>query len=400
MRLFSLERNWLRLHAILLIKTHDLLTALDEQLHVDNDENFIDGIKIIIDTLKPKQLLNYTIANGDPRLLGLSAELCHKSPSYLKQLKVSNINWQNIWLEAVKKGNGLDEGLEKPQIQINKFLDLVVNDGEYNLELLERVSHSEYGNLLEYKNRPNIWVRLDAKVRDVFLVKTASTLLRNLATNPTIEIPHEPILQDFILKYAISDFLYYNSDNLKITLPVFEMFAHIEESVLENYIYNYPERRLEMIDAIQLGQLIKQRRYYRVARAIYSRTSNKQSPFRFALSECYELLGLWEQGGIALYGLLNNVVFTEDMWWEAFQETSYKLYPSGPRDRKIWVEAGGQEYDLLNTGTGKEQWIDALNKLRHGAFKGITAKKLLSTISKNYKNYEPLKMLRKMEKSL
>lgn len=119
-----------------------------------------------------------------------------------------------------------------------------------------------------------------------------------------------------------------------------------------------------------------------------------------ALAECYRLLSVFDQGYIKFKGYLDNIIFTEDSWWEAFQEIAYKLYSDGPKDRKIWMEAGGEEYDLLTNGTVKEVWIDALQKLRKGAFKDITEEKLLKKMLKEHPKYEPLKMLKELRNKL
>ena len=112
-----------------------------------------------------------------------------------------------------------------------------------------------------------------------------------------------------------------------------------------------------------------------------------------ALNECYLLLDGFTQMYIKYSGLIKDVKITEDQWWSAFAEIAYKLYSGGPKDNKIWLEADGEEYDLLTVGTGKELWIAALNKLRKGGCAGITIKKLLIKMMKDYKRNGELKTL-------
>ena len=226
---------------------------------------------------------------------------------------------------------------------------------------------------------------------------TASRVLEELSRNEAFDIPDDEQLQRFILDGELSGFLYYNREKISVVLPVFSRFGGIPDGVIADYIHYY-RGRLSAVEALQLGMVVRRDRLYRSTKAIYDRTE-RGSNFTIALSECYELLGTWEKGKIAFFGLLDNIPFGEDLWWEAFQETAYTLYQGGPRDRKIWMEAGGHEYDLLNAGTGKEIWIDALTQLRNGLSSGVTVKKLLTAMSKDYKNNEKLKMLKKLRNS-
>lgn len=251
---------------------------------------------------------------------------------------------------------------------------------------------------MDYKNRNEIWRKLSSESRENFLAKTSTELLNKFSKNPSIEIPDDDSLEGYIVKNGISKFLYFNKDDFKKTLPIFLKFSKLDESNLENYVYYY-RGNLDIVDATQLGRLVAKRNYGRVAKVIYQR-AGRDSAFKVALSECYYLLGLFDQGYIKLSGFLKNISFNEDKWWEAFQEIAYSLYSEGPKDRKIWMEAGGQEYDLLSRGTGKEVWIDALQKLRNGAYKDITIQKLLKKMVQEHPRYERLKMLQELRNKL
>lgn len=398
-RKFGLSKNWLKLHAISLFREFELEEALSKQLHVDTDKKYLEGINIITDLANPKQVIDFSINNNDLRLIQISGKLCHKNPALLNNLEVSNLNWQLIWIEAIKNGNNIDDGLINPRVQIYKLFDSLIEGYEIQEKLLEEISLSQYANFLEYKNRNKVWQRIPQKIRDNFLSKTATEFLEKLSRNTSLEVPDDRLLQNYITNSrAIADYLYYNRDNFKAVLPLFIKFTDINENILTDYVYNF-RGVLDVIDAVQLGQLVAKRKYYRVVEAIY-RKANRNSPFLVALNECYFLLGLWDQGFIALNGLLRNIRFTEDMWWEAFQELSYNLYQNGPTDRKIWVEAGGHEYDLLTNRAAKEIWIDALRKLRNGGCEGITIQSLIEKMLRNHKNNERLKALKELRYKL
>lgn len=394
---FALEKNWLRLYATSLIKEFDFQRALSEQLKVDKNKKYVDGINVIVSAAKPRQLINFTVINGDSRLLNICGELCLDDSSLLNKLEVQNSNWRHIWLDSIKRGNTIDKGIVRAKPKMFEVLDLVFNGIEVEEELLEEISSSDYANILEYKNRSQIWKELPLSIRENFLSKTATELLNKLSKNPAIEIPDDDFLEDYIIKNGISNFLYFNKEDFKKTLPIFLKFTKLSERVLEDYVYCY-RGKLDLVDATQLGQLVKERDYKQVAKAIYERM-DRDSAYKIALSECYHLLSLYNQGYLKLTGSLNNISFSEDKWWESFQETVCNLY-SSPKERKIWIEAGGDEYDLLSYGTGKEQWVDALQKLRNGAYENITIEKLLKKMLKEHSKYEPLKLLQKLRNKL
>ncbi|MDT7540963.1 MAG: hypothetical protein QOE33_867 [Acidobacteriota bacterium] len=395
---FALKRNWLKLYATTLIREFDFQEALSEQLKVDTNEKYVEGINIITASVKPERLIKFSIVDGDSRLLNICGDLCHNNPSLLSKLEIQNKNWRYIWLKSIKRGNKIDDGIIKPQTKIYEVLDLIVKGTEIDEDLVQQISLSDYANVLEYKNRNGIWKKLSSKSRENFLAETSADLLHKISKNPSIEIPDDDFLEEYIINNGMSNFLYFNRDDFKKTLPIFLKFSQLGESNLEDYVYNY-KGKLDIVDATQLGRLVGTRNYGRVAKAIYHQ-AGRDSAFKVALNECYFLLGLFDQASIKLTGFLKNISFNEDKWWEALQEIAYTLYSEGPKDRKIWMEAGGQEYDLLSHGTGKEVWIDALHKLRYGAYREITIQKLLKKMVKEHPRYEPLKMLQELRNKL
>lgn len=396
LRDFAIARRWFRFHGTLLISLLNFESAIKAHLKVDDLFEELEAIKIITDKGNSKEVLNFAIQNGDPRLLTIASELCYKEPSLLKSLDTRKINWRTVWLGSIRKGNQIDQGLLKPSKKILEIFDLLLDGDDIEEELLVYISKSEYANLFVYKNRSELWLRIPPIIRTTFLRKTAEFFLERLSKDPSTEIPNDEILEDFIVNNGIHDFLYYNRNDFKKTLPIFLMFTKLNEEILGKYIYYY-NGNLDYVDATQLGKLVNHLDSRYLANTIYSK-SKANSQFKVALNECFNQLSYFDRGNIVWFGFLDNIIFTEEQWWEAFQETACSLYSGGPRDRKIWAEAGGEEYDLLSFGSGKEQWVDAVTKLRKGFFKKISIEKLLKKMRKEHPKYEPLTMLENLRK--
>ena len=396
---FAAEINWLKLHAAILKNEHPFELAISEQLKVDTDLHFYEAVKIITNGVKPQSILDFAVTNGDDRLIKIAGHLCHDDSTLLTKINVRNSHWQGIWFEAISNGNSIADGIKKPQKEIFKLFDNLVEGNSCNENLLEEISESEFANLLDYPKMELICLKLPISLKNKFLEKTASTLLKSVSEDSTFEVPSDKILSDYIINSeAISTFLYYNRGNIKNALPIFSTFKQLHERILKDYVSFYTGP-LNVIDATQLGKLVSDRRYKNVSYVINYKTFPDNN-FKYALTECYSLLDFITQGLILLSGRSSNVNITTDQWWEAFKELSIKLYSGGPSDNKIWLQASGEEYDLLTSGTGKELWIHALEKLRNGGCTGITIEKLLKKMIKEHLKNDELKTLKDLKSKI
>ncbi len=389
---FAIKAKWLKLHAAILKNEHPFELALAEQLKVDTDFQFDEAVKIITNGVKPQLILDFAITHSDNRIIKITGSLCHDDYTLLTKINVKNSNWQRIWLEAICNGNSITDGIKNPQNEIFNLFDFLVEGNSCNENLLQKISESEFANLLDYPKMGLIWLKFPTNLKNKFLEKTASSLLKSISENSTFKLPSDKVISDYIIRgEAISTFLYYNKGNIKNTLPIFTAFKQLNECILKDYISNYTGT-LDVIDAIQLGKLVINRGYKSVADVIYGKIFYNHN-FEYALKECYSLLDFLKQVHIYLSGSFSNIKPKTDQWWDAIQELFIKLYSGGPSDNKIWLQAGGEEYDLLKYGTGKELWIHALKKLRKGGCTGITIEKLLMKMMQEHPNNDELKTL-------
>jgi hypothetical protein len=86
-------------------------------------------------------------------------------------------------------------------------------------------------------------------------------------------------------------------------------------------------------------------------------------------------------------------VIREDEWWDSFVELSTRLYPRGIEDNDIWHEADG-DVSRIRRGTGREQWIHALDLLRKGGTGGsMTVEGLLHQMRNDFYGNADLELL-------
>lgn len=395
MREFAVKRCWYRFHSTLLIQEHSFESAIKEQLKVDTHYNSLDGLEIIINGVKPEAIIDFTVLNGDKRLIDISGKLCREDSSQLERIDFKNVHWQAVWLKSVVNGNNILDGFKNPKKNVFRMFDDIVEGNSVNEQLLERISNTEFANILNYKKRENIWSKFPSTLQTKFLGKTASALLESLSLDSTIELPADKILSEYILEYAIGDFLYYNP--IKNALPVFDRYNTIPEHFISTYIRNY-QGPISVIVGTHLGKLIQKENYTDVAYSVYSQAS-KNNNWKYALAECYHLLDFFTKGLLILSGILDTVNITTDQWWESVEEIIIDLYPNANSLVTVWKKAGGEEADLLMNATPRNVWNSAINNLRIGKFSEIDMCKLLKEIKKNYGENKKFKIIYDLRKN-
>lgn len=392
---FAVKRSWYKFHAKLLTLEYQFELALTEQLNTFPDYFIKDGIEIVIAGIKPKAIVDFAILNGDKRLIDVAGQLCIKEPSLLDIIDFPNENSIKIWSVAISNGLKIDDSFKDAQKKIFNLFDYIVEGQAIPENVWEKISDSEFTNVLEYKNREIFWNQIPSKFLTTFLVNTSSSLLESIHRNPTVEIPNDEILSEYIINYAIGFFLQTNP--IKNSLPIFNKYVSIPEHYITTYIRNY-QGQISAIEATQLGKLVNSRSYKNVADAIYYKAS-KSNNWKFAMAECHYLLGFYLKAALAFSDTLEKVSITTDQWWESAEEIICDLYPNGISLAAIWKKAGGKESELLINTTAELVWRDALSKLRNKGYKNITMNSLLKEINKTYGENEKFKLIYQLRKN-
>jgi len=394
----SISNNWLRLYAHLLDRQFELGTALTELFKIDKDENYFEAIEAIIAGKDDNLVIDYSVDTGESRMIKIAGIICHKVPKHLKKMDVLNTNWQLIWVEAIQKGSQVEAGLKEPEIEIHKLFDHLIGGNVVSERLIDKISQSEFGNLLTYPNKDVLWGKLSLSAKDNFLTKTSSALIEKLSRNSSIKIPNDTVLLDYISRKGIADFLYLNRNNLKSVIPVFEKFPQLNDNNLQDYLNNF-SGQINAVESTRLGKLISKRRFSKSAYTIYQKSS-KHNNWRFALEECHYLLDILTKGLLLISGILSSAVkIPTDEWWQSAEELIIELYPNGTSLTTIWKKAGGKESDLLAKGTSSEIWSDVFYKLRKEHFKEITMNNLLKEVKKQYGENQKFKIIYDLRKN-
>jgi hypothetical protein len=394
---FSISNNWLRLYAHLLDRQFELDAALTELFKIDKDENYFEAIEAIIAGKDDNLVIDYSVDTGESRMIKIAGKICHKVPKHLKKMDVLNTNWQLIWVEAIQNGSQVEAGLKEPEIEIHKLFDHLIGGNVVSERVIDKISQSEFGNLLTYPNRTVLWGKLSLSAKDNFLIKTSAELLEQLSKNSTIEIPNDTVLLDHISRKGVFDFLYYNRNNIKSVIPVFEKFSQLSDNNLRDYLNNC-SGQIDAIDATRLGKFIAVRHFSNSAYTINSKAS-KTNNWKYALAECHHLMDFITKGILSLSGILSTVKISTDQWWQSAEELIIELYPNGTSLTTIWKKAEGKESDLLAKGTSSEIWSDVFYKLRKEHFKGITMNNLLKEVKKQYGENQKFKIIYDLRKN-
>jgi hypothetical protein len=388
---FAAHQSWYRFHATLLLNQHPFDLALTLQLEVDTDSNYFDGIDIILRGANSNMIIDFTLSNGDSRLIDAASKICHDTPSELQRISFANPYWQDIWLRSIALGNTILEGFTNPQEKIFEFFDAIIDGTPVNIKLIQMVADTQFTDILHYHKREALWGKLPGNLRTIFLRKTAASLLESLSINPTIKVPADAVLSDYIMTNAIGDFLYFNSNNIKSAIPIFNKFSAFPENYIAIYIRNY-NSEISAIDATQIGKLINERHYQHAANEVFSK-SNAHSNWKFALAECYTLLSFFDQMQLAWTGIVKNINITSDQWWESVEDLIIDLYPNANSLFTIWKKGGGDEADLLMNASPRKVWNDAIYNLRADRFTEIDICSLLKQIKKDYGENERFKII-------
>ncbi len=394
---YARENKLLLFHAHLLLRNLQIEEALMEQLKIDKDPSWTKGIDVILANDAGEKTIQSAVALRDRRLILKAGLVCRSTPSYLNKIDVKNPAWQEIWVEAIRLGNRVDKGFKKFNLILDQVLTLVIQGSGVNSELLSVIANSSFANILTYSKRIEVWSKLNASHKTLFLKATSAFMLSELSNGKNTSVPNDPILSKYVYDHAINDFLYFNKDKARPVIPIFKKFSHIPNSYLEDYIRQF-RGILDGGDAKQLGKLVNQRNSGPAAHVIYQRSS-KNNSWSIALKECYELLPLVDKAKIFLSGLVPKVKVSKEQWWYNIEELLCNYYPNPVSLTRVWERAGGHEGDLLLGVTARETWAKAIKKLKNKDFKKISMNSLLKEVNDEFGHVEDFKFLYKIRKS-
>ncbi|BDS12398.1 GAP1-N1 domain-containing protein [Aureispira anguillae] len=398
--LFSRERKWYKFHAKMLLIQHSPKEALLQQI-VYEEKTSIKGLELILKKMKPQEILEFTINNKDDRLIRISGKLCFESPNLLEKIEFNNSIWREIWLYSIGIGNSIDDGFKNPKEKIFDLFDFLISLDSMKPTLVNIIKESKYINLLDYTKRETFLEKLPHYERSKFLRETAIGWFEALNANPSLKFPDDGLLLEYIKKIGVKEYLKNNTKNISIVLPLFKKFPFILKDKLVSYLEDY-KYNLNSIDAIDLGEFIKRTKNKKAAYVVYKKLRKNSlslnNNWRYVITECAELLDMWYYYSLVYLNLLNPISMDENEWWKATEEVFTMLYPTPLKLSTLWKKAGGDEADLLISGTTRDAWEDALTNLKNKKYPNITIESLLEQMKKDYKNNDKVNIINNLRK--
>lgn len=359
---FLRDRNLLHLHGLIVGSQYSTLEAFKQQLLIDRDISFTTGFEALTSRAKASELLNACLEINDERINNIVVRQAAKNPHILKDVNFSSPKSLFIWTKVLINNPEVWNAPKNSQeILFSLLNEYLTSRGSIHFELIRLLSCSPIADLCDFSNRLDIWNLEDNTLCDNFLKQTALGWynralgcnlidLDNILEKSVCEIPslNERLKQDSIY-------------NVKGVLAIFSSINLFPESEFIDWLIFWLNSSSQKIDADMnmIGQIINQNRWDKAATVVFNEAKLLTVNLNPILNSCKGLLSIWDRI------TLGNV--SDSDRWEAFSVLLELLYPQGPDDQAIWSRAGGKTYVIRLFGSGRENWRDAIIKIRNGS---------------------------------
>ena len=297
----------------------------------------------------------------------------------------SGLNAQAIWREALAIDSNSWRGPANPATAFHTILDGLLDKGEADPTLLDRLSNTPLADLGSYPRRSEVWSHIARVSRRNLLAATASGWLRSAYSTEVPFVP-EDTLQSAILE----------NDEFDPTLD--ELMPDRIGAVvgIVSVLDGYDERRflrliddmtlhtssLTRADAEAIGRLILEREWENAAADIVGRYKIGRRDLRPTLSTCRRMIGFWDRYTLDLEAVPKSEK------WQFLESLATELYPGGPDDQGLWERAGGKDADLPSKSDGRTRWGKAMRDMRNG--RGPAPSALLADMKEDFPNNEQI----------
>ena len=357
------------------------MNAAQRQVAIDTDPSFGEGLRFALRHTKPAEFVDCALEIEDPRMLRLAGESIAKDPVLLAGADLTALKAQALWREALAIDRKCWQGPSDPAAAFHSILDRLLDSGEADPSLIERLSDTPVADLVTYPRRSKVWSRITGLAFDNLLAATAKGWLRQ-AANLGVPFVPEHDLQTAILANdecePMLDALIPN--RVGNAIRIVDALNRYDEQRFLRLVENSISRTTALAspDAAGIGRLVLEHRWGHAAAALVAQYRSGRLDVKPALRACYDMLGFWERLTLPLTPV------SEWEKWEGFQELASELYPGGPDDGGLWERAGGDDADLPNKGDGRMRWRKAVRNIRNG--KGPTRSALLAKMKKDFPN--------------
>ena len=381
----AISRGWLCLHGVTLSATCSTSDAVHRQLAVDTDPAFSAGLQFAVRRAKPVEVVRSALKIEDPRMLRLAGKAVAKNPGILVDIDLSAIKAQAIWCDALAVNPESWKGPADPIAEFHSLLDVLLDGGEADRLLIERLSGTQLADLGSYPRRAEVWLRVGGVAHKNLLTATADGWLKQAAGDGVPFIPDDDlqtiILNDHKLEQTLDALV---PSRVGVAVRIIAALRRYDQKRFLRLLRKLDSRTtpLTALAAEEIGHLVLQRRWKDAAADLATQPNSGHRDLRPALQACCELLDWWERFSLGIAPV------SEKEKWRGFQDLAIKLYPSGPDDYGLWERAGGDSADLMTMGDGRTRWRIAVRDIRNG--RGPTPSALLAEMMRDFPNNEQI----------
>ena len=378
-----LARGWFRLHGAFLSASCSPSDAARRQVEVDTEPSFVEGLRSALRHAKPAEFVECALEIDDPRMPQLASEAVAKDRGLLAEIDLTVIKAQAIWREALAIDRKCWRGPADPKAAFHSILDRLLDGGEADLSLIERLSETPVADIGTYPRRPEVWPRIGDLALDNILTATAVGWLRRAERGEVRFVPEHDLQVAIIENNELEPTLDALIPNrVGSTLRIVTALARYDEQRFLRLIENLVSRTTSLAtpDSEGIGRLVLERRWGHVAATLVARYRNGRRDLKPALRACCDMLDFWERFFLGLRPV------SEWEKWKVLETLAAELYPGGPDDDGLWERAGGKGSDLSSRGPGRTRWQEAIRNVRNG--RGPKASVLLAAMMVDFPNNE------------
>ncbi|MEL6928778.1 MAG: hypothetical protein AAFO95_09095 [Cyanobacteria bacterium J06600_6] len=382
------QKSWLVLHARVAAEYYPVEKAIKAQLRIDTNEDHTVALEALSKSIKRSAFVPVAANQTDARLHHIVGKLVAQNSKLLKGINIASEGWQACWEVAIKQGNEVWSGISNPQHTFFEILDHLLAGNSFSEYLLNVMSTGKHSSLKDFPGRASIWQKLPTKARSGFIVATLAELIDELATGQIHYHDLEIELKNGVQSQEIQQQII-SSKTITLTkkLRLFNVLPSLRES---HALQLMQAHNFSRVEANEFGQLVSTNKWQKVVDALYNKRSNRQDLVP-ALLQCTDLLSLLQRFSLSISGVKADAI-TLDEWWQVFLSVAVELYPLGPTQNGLWLNAGGKLEEIHYQGiSGKQSWSFAIIRIRSGGTP--SAKKLLEEMKKENHSNPKLKKL-------
>ncbi len=327
-----------------------------------------EAVRALRERLGDEVFLDAALTTGDEASLVEAGAALVRAPTLLARLDPRVPAWRGAWLAAIRLGAPLLDFVPEPTSAVGALVDAVVSGESVPTDLLLAISRTPHSSLLDHPRRSVAWKTLPESARAGFLDATAQALFRRWREDPRGDV-EEPLARVVLEPRRLAVVLRSSSaGQANVLLGYARLLVRFNgdeaQSVavvqaLRDYALTLPNKDVE-----NFASFVRNRNMRGVAEAAFGAYEVRRTSTLYTLSEhTLDILPTLRK--------LRAVIslrrpFAENDFFAALATTLTRLFPSGPLREGVWEDAGGDQADLVVSGTAHELWRSALRTVWSG----------------------------------